>query len=123
MKVHGEPMAESKSEKYLGDIIHSSGTPKPNIARRLSRGWGKVNEILAILKEAPLGRWRVKAGLQLRELLKKKMQITSGLLPKGEGGIRGNPKVLGHFLCTNKEGGVDQIQKFLGTFYPDFGEI
>ena len=22
-----------------------------------------------------------------------------------------------------KRGGVDQIQKFLGTFYPDFGEI
>ena len=46
------------------------------------------------------------------------------------GGIRGNPKVLGHFLCTNnfgilgrKGGGVDQIQKFLDTFYPDFGEI
>jgi hypothetical protein len=69
MKVHGEPMSESKSEKYLGDIIHSSGTPKPNIARRLSRGWGKVNEILAILKEAPLGRWRVKAGLQLRQAM------------------------------------------------------
>ena len=46
MKVHGEPMSESKSEKYLGDIIHRSGNPKPNIARRLSRGWGKVNEIL-----------------------------------------------------------------------------
>ena len=32
------------------------------------------------------------------------------------GGIRGNPKVLGHFLCTNNFG-------ILGTFYPDFGEI
>ena len=46
------------------------------------------------------------------------------------GGVRGNPKVLGHFLCTNnfgilgrKGGGVDQIQKLLGTFYPDFGKI
>ena len=42
---------------------------------------------------------------------------------KGGGGIRGNPKVLGHFLWSNKGGGLDQIQKFLGTFYPDFGEI
>ena len=46
------------------------------------------------------------------------------------GGIQANPKVLGHFLCTNNFGilgrkgkGMDQIQKFLGTFYPDFGEI
>ena len=46
------------------------------------------------------------------------------------GGVRGNPKVLGHFLCTNnfgilgrKGGGVDQIQKFLGTISLIFGEI
>ena len=44
--------------------------------------------------------------------------------------VRADPKVLGHFSYTNnfgilgrKGGGVDQIQKFLGTFYPDFGEI
>ena len=62
-------MKESKSEKYLGDIIHKSGTAKPNLANRLSKGWGKVNEILAIIKEAPLGRWRIRAGLQLRKAL------------------------------------------------------
>ena len=67
LKVHGTAMAESKSEKYLGDIIHQNGTPKPNLARRLSRGWGKVNEILAIIKEAPLGRWKIKSGLILRK--------------------------------------------------------
>ena len=69
LKVHGETMKDSKSEKYLGDIIHKSGSSKPNIARRLARGWGKVNEILAIVKEAPLGKWRIKAGLQLRKAL------------------------------------------------------
>ena len=62
-------MVESKSEKYLGDIIHKSGSSKPNIANKLYKGWGKVNEVLAIVKEAPLGKWKVKAGLQLRQAL------------------------------------------------------
>ena len=40
--------------------------------------------------------------------------------------FRANPKVLGHFLCPNnfgllgRKGGVDQIQKFWGTFPPTF---
>ena len=58
------------------------------------------------------------------------MQINYGLLPKG-GAVRGNPKVLGHFLCTNHfgilgrkgEGGIDQIQKFASTFSQIFGEL
>ena len=62
-------MSESKSEKYLGDIVHNSASIKPNLAQRLSRGWGKVSEILAIVKEAPLGHHRVMAGLILRKAL------------------------------------------------------
>ena len=69
LKVHGSPMHESKSEKYLGDIVHNSGSLKPNIARRLSRGWGRVTEIIAIIKKAPLGRKRIEAGLLLRKSL------------------------------------------------------
>ena len=67
--VHGDIMSESKSEKYLGDIVHNSASIKPNLAQRLSRGWGKVSEILAIVKEAPLGHHRVMAGLILRKAL------------------------------------------------------
>ena len=66
-------MTESKSEKYLGDMVHQNDTPKPNLARRLSRGWGKLNEILAIIKEAPLGRWWIASGL----ILKKSMLINT----------------------------------------------
>ena len=69
LQVHGGHMKESKCEKYLGDIIHNTGSIKPNLARRLSRGWGRVNEILAIVKEAPLGRKRIEAGLLLRKSL------------------------------------------------------
>ena len=67
--VHGEIMSESKGEKYLGDIVHNSGSIKPNLARRLSRGWGKVSEILAILKEAPLGHYKIISGFILRKAM------------------------------------------------------
>ena len=67
--VHGETMSESKSVKYLGDIVHNSGTNKLNLATRLSRGWGKVNEILAIIKEAPLGRHKIMSGMILRKAM------------------------------------------------------
>ena len=67
--VHGDVMSESKSEKYLGDIVHSSSSIKPNLANRMSRAWGRVSEILAIVKEAPLGRHRIMSGLILRKAL------------------------------------------------------
>ena len=62
-------MGESKAEKYLGDIIHNSGSIKPNLARRSSRGWGKVSEILAIIKETPLGLYKIISGFILRKAM------------------------------------------------------
>ena len=67
--VHGEVMSESKAEKYLGDIIHNSCSIKPNLARQLSRGWGKLSEILAIIKEAPLGNYKIMSGFILRKAM------------------------------------------------------
>ena len=52
-------MSESKAEKYLCDIVHNSGSIKPNLSRRLSRGWGKLSEILAMVKEAPQGKHEI----------------------------------------------------------------
>ena len=69
LKVHEEVMKSSKSEKYLGDIVHESGTQKPNIASRLSKAWGRVRQITGMVKEAPLGRWRITSGLLLRKAL------------------------------------------------------
>ena len=62
-------MKESKAEKYLGDVLHNSGSVKLNVSRRLTKGWGRISEILAIVKEAPLGRRRIEAGLILRKSL------------------------------------------------------
>ena len=69
LKVHNVEMKESKAEKYLGDIVHESGKNKTNIDQRIAKAWGKVNEVLVIVKEAPLGWWRIKAGLMLRKAL------------------------------------------------------
>ena len=69
LQVNGSRMHESRSEKYLGDILHNTGSLKPNIANRLSRGWGRISEIMAMIKEAPLGRKRIQAGLLLRKSL------------------------------------------------------
>ena len=52
---------------YLGDKLHKSGTISANINHRKARGFGIVNEILAMIKEAPLSWWKVKAGLILRQ--------------------------------------------------------
>ena len=69
LQVHGHPMHEATSEKYLGDIINKSGTNKENLATRVAKGYGRVNTILALLDEAPLGWAKVKAGLRLRKAM------------------------------------------------------
>ena len=69
LKVHETEMKQSKAEKYLGDIVHENANNKTNIEQRTAKAWGKVNEILAIVKDAPLGWWRIKAGTLLRQAL------------------------------------------------------
>ena len=53
--------------KYLGDNIHQNGTLKLNHAMSLSREWG--NNLLSIIKEAPLGCCKIKSGLILRKFV------------------------------------------------------
>ena len=62
-------MESSNSEKYLGDQIHHSGTVTATILSRKAKGYGRVNEILALLNEAPLGSWKIKAGIILRQAM------------------------------------------------------
>ena len=69
LAVHDVSMKDSKAEKYVGDIINNSGTNKTNLENRIAKGWGKVNQILALVKEAPLGSFRIKAGLILRQAM------------------------------------------------------
>ena len=46
----------SSQEKYLGDMINTTGNVKATVADRISRGHGIVSEIRAILNQVPLGR-------------------------------------------------------------------
>ena len=44
-------METSTKEKYLGDFITNSGTPKANIEERRTKGYAIIAEIMAILNE------------------------------------------------------------------------
>ena len=53
LKVHSHLMKTTKSQRYLGDIITSSGTVRESIQDRRNKGWGRVAEISGILGQLP----------------------------------------------------------------------
>ena len=69
LKIHVEKMSDSSQEKYLGDMINTTGNAKATGADRISRGHGIVSEIRAILNEVPLGRYKLEMGLHLRQAM------------------------------------------------------
>jgi hypothetical protein len=69
IKFHIESMHRGESSKYLGDIFHNSGKSKYNIIDRSAKAHGILAEIRAILNDVPLGKYRVEAGLNLRQAM------------------------------------------------------
>ena len=69
LNIHSKKMNDAESDIYLGDKIHQAGTNKANIEERVAKGFGKVKSILAMLKEAPLGRARIQSGMIMREAM------------------------------------------------------
>ena len=69
MKVHESKMAPSENAKYLGDLISSSGKEKQNLITRKEKGFGIVTEILSILEEVPLGKFKIQIALVLRQAM------------------------------------------------------
>ena len=55
LTVHKKEMLTTNREKYLGQIISSSGKLEDNITERYNKGLEIVNEILGILKEVSFG--------------------------------------------------------------------
>ena len=53
-------MTNSIEQKYLGDLINTSGTIRNTIEERRTEGLGIAIEIIAILDEIPLGRYNLK---------------------------------------------------------------
>ena len=69
LKVNGYQMNQSEAETYLGDVLEKNTKKRTNIEKRKSRGYGIVNDILAIVNEVPLSHWRIRAGLLMRQAM------------------------------------------------------
>ena len=78
IKVHEEIMKSSNREKYLGDLI-TNGTIRNTIENRKNKGFGIITEIMAILEEIPLGRYKIEIGLKLRQAM-----LINGMLYNSE---------------------------------------
>ena len=79
LKVHNQQMKLSEQEKYLGDQLSKACKIKATIDDRVTKGYGIVSEITAILEEIPLGIYRVEMGLKLRQAM-----LVNGLLFNSE---------------------------------------
>ena len=79
LKVHKNKMRKSESERYLGDIVDKRGNVKATIADRVAKGYGIISEIQAILKEVPLGKYKLEIGLKLRQAM-----LINGMLYNSE---------------------------------------
>ena len=72
-------MKNSDKEKYLGDIITTKGTTKATLEDRKRKGYAIVAEIMAILKDIPLGQHMMEIGLHLRNA-----KLLNGILYNSE---------------------------------------
>lgn len=69
LAVHDSKMKEAEKEKYLGDIIDSTGNLEATIESSQKKGDGIMSEILSIINEIPLGKYKVEVALRLREAM------------------------------------------------------
>jgi hypothetical protein len=67
LKVHNTVMESVTEDTYSGDIISSDGKNSKNIADRISRGIGKINQIEQMLEMVSLGEHFVDIATLFRE--------------------------------------------------------
>ena len=67
--MHGEKIHHTESAVYLGEVIHKSGKARFNINERCIKAYAIMAEIRAILQDVPLGKYKTKVGLQLRQAM------------------------------------------------------
>ena len=65
--VQEKVMKEAQQVKYLGDIVHENGKSKATIVERVNRAYGICAQIFSLLNDIPLGSFRVRIGLELRQ--------------------------------------------------------
>ena len=59
LKVHHKNMANANQEKYLGDIVNSTVKIKHTIEDRKNRACAIAADILAIIVDVPLGKYKI----------------------------------------------------------------
>ena len=79
LKIHENIMEDKTKAKYLGDLFDNSGKIRINIEERRAKGFAIVNEILAIIEEIPLGKYKMEIGLSLRHAM-----LLNGILYNSE---------------------------------------
>ena len=67
LQVHGTQMQQVQHATYLGDIISVDGTNDLNILSRISKGHGKVTQVMNMLERVTLGSHYFRIALMLRE--------------------------------------------------------
>ena len=65
--VHDTMMPEAASDTYLGDVISGDGSNKLNIQSRVSKGLGRIAQIMSMVEKISLGRHYFKVAFLLRE--------------------------------------------------------
>ena len=61
LKVHESIMTKSESQKYLGDVICSSGMNTLNIKSRKNFGFSTISQIKSILSEVKFGTYTIQS--------------------------------------------------------------
>ena len=69
LHVHGTKMLSVTSDTYLGDVVSGDGSNKINIETRVSKGLGKIAQIMSMVGKISLGKHYFKIALLLRESL------------------------------------------------------
>ena len=65
--VHGTKMPQVNSDTYLGDVISGDGSNKLNIESRISKGQGKIAQIMSMIEKISRGKHFFKIAFLLRE--------------------------------------------------------
>ena len=63
LKIHEAKMKGTETQKYLGDIISSSGSNVENVKERCKTGQKAISQIKSMMKNMNMGRYKIQIGL------------------------------------------------------------
>ena len=76
--IHDKQMLTTDKQKYLGDIVCSSGSNQENIKDRCKTGHSAISQIKSLMNDISLGKFTIQIGLILRDsIFLSKMLLNS----------------------------------------------